>query len=159
MAGMLPLPPAVVFGFDGTLIDTPVPGRRSGSIGSAAEPCYPDAARWCLPLRQPVQLLGLERRLGRAVLLACSWPERYRPQVISWLDRHRVPVDVILMRAAGDRRSEALAGRETMLSLQASYDVVHAYEARADVARVYERLGVPVTWTLRATGCTLPAAA
>ncbi|WP_050767212.1 phosphatase domain-containing protein [Pseudarthrobacter chlorophenolicus] len=144
-------PEAVVFAFSGTLNDTSsinylVAGHHPACDAPGADRFQTEAVL-CPPVKQVVQLLKLERRMGRKVIVVAEARDHYRPHIESWLDLHGITVDRILLRPVSDHRPDALTKATLMEELKTDYSVIHAYEARADVARAYERLGVPVTRT------------
>lgn len=151
MGCMRTLPEAVVFAFSGTLNDTSdiaylVAGHQPACDAPAADRFQVESVL-CPPVRQMVQLLRLERRIGRRVIIIAEARDHYRPHVQSWLDLHNIQVDEILFRDVSDHRPDALTKASLLAKLQEDLTVVHAYESRADVARAYERRGVPVTRT------------
>lgn len=143
---MQPSVEAVVFAFNGTLIDTAaVTGRRHpgtplpGVGGVMAEELRRP------PARQVLQLLNLEHLSGRRIIVVTGWGEHLRPRVQDWLGTWEVPADEVLLRRAGDLRPDAFTRQELVAELQQRYNVVHAYEHRANIALAYDRLGIPVT--------------
>lgn len=142
---------AVIFSFNGTLVDTA--GIRHLVAGHHPACDAPRADRFlvesvfCPPVKQVVQLLKLERRLGRKVIIVTEMRDHYRGHIQAWLDLHGILVDELRFRQVSDHRPDALTKGEMVAAVQKQYDVVHAYESRADVARAYERLGIPVTVT------------
>lgn len=144
-------PEAVVFAFSGTLNDTSsinylIAGHHPACDAPGADRFQTEAVL-CPPVRQIVQLLKLERRMGRKVMIIAEARDHYRPHIESWLDLHGITVDGILLRQVSDHRPDALTKASMMAELKKDYSVLHAYEARADVAHSYERLGVAVTRT------------
>lgn len=101
----------------------------------------------CPPVRQVIQLLNVERSIGRRVIIISEARDHYRPHLESWLDLHGIRVDDIVFRDISDHRPDALTKASLLAQLQQDVTVVHAYESRPDVARAYERLGVSVTRT------------
>lgn len=142
---------AVIFSFNGTLVDTT--GIRHLVAGHQPVCDAPRADRFllesvfCPPVQQVVQLLKLERSMGRKVIIVTEVRDHYRPHIQSWLDLQEVLVDEIRFRQVSDHRPDAFTKGEIAAAVQKEYDVVHAYESRTDVARAYERLGIPVTVT------------
>lgn len=151
MGCMRTLPEAVVFAFNGALNDTSdinylIAGHHPACDAPEADRFQTEAVM-CPPVKQMVQLLRLERGIGRRVFILTGARDHYRPHVQTWLDLHGIRVDGILLRAVSDHRPDALTKAELLANLQQDFTVVHAYEGRADVARTFERLGVPVTRT------------
>jgi hypothetical protein len=60
-------------------------------------------------------------------------------------DVHAIPFDALLMRTDGDWRPEVEVREELVTPLLDRYDIVHAYDSRADAAFLYEAMGIPVT--------------
>lgn len=110
-------------------------------------------------MRQISQLLNLERSIGRAVLLVSADRDHYRPHIETWLDLNSLTVNAIHLRRVSDHRPDAITKAEIVAGLQERYDIVHAYDARADVARAYQRLGIDTTLTGGAGGGHRQAAA
>lgn len=142
---------AVVFSFSSALVDTTgikhlVAGHHPVCDAPGADRFQVESV-FCPPVKQITQLLRLERRIGRKVVIITAARDHYRPHVQAWLDLHGLEVDCIRFRQVNDHRPDALTKRELMSEVQEEFDVVHAYEGRADVVRAYERLGVPVTCT------------
>lgn len=150
---MQTLQEAVVFAYTGALVDTSsivhlIAGHHPACDAPNADRYHLEALL-CPPVRQVVQLLELERRIGRRIVLIAGARDHYYPHVQSWLDLHDISVDEIKLRHVTDHRPDALTKRELLRGVQDRFRVIHAYEARTDVARAYERLGVPVTLTTR----------
>lgn len=148
---MQSLPEAVVFAFSGTLNDTAaishlIAGHHPACSAPGADRFQTESVL-CPPVRQLVQLLNLERRIGRTVIIIAEARDHYRPHIQAWLDLHGVQVDEILLRSVSDPRPDALVKAALLAGLQKDFSVIHAYESRADVCRAYQRLGVPVTRT------------
>ncbi|WP_354214702.1 hypothetical protein [Arthrobacter sp. UYCo732] len=148
---MRSLPEAVVFAFSGTLNDTSaisylIAGHHPACDAPGADQFQLESVM-CPPVRQIVQLLNVERSIGRRAIIITEARDHYRPHLESWLDLHGIRVDDILLRDIGDHRPDALTKASLLAGLQENVSVIHAYESRADVARAYERLGVPVTRT------------
>lgn len=148
---MHPTPEAVVFAFSGTLNDTSSINHFIAGHHPACD--APEADRFqvesvmCPPVKKIVQLLRLERRIGRKVIIISEARDHYRPHLESWLSMHGITVDGIMLRSVSDHRPDALTKASLMAELQEQATVVHAYEGRSDVARAYQRLGVRVTRT------------
>jgi hypothetical protein len=163
MGRMRSLPEAVTFAFDGTLVNTALINHLVAGHHPACD--APDADRFyletlvCPPVKQVAQLLTLERSIGRKIILVAAGRDHYRPHVESWLDLNGLAVDEICLRRISDHRPDALTKAELVTELQKRYDIVHAYEGRPDVARAYERLGIPVTLTGRPQATDHAAAA
>lgn len=163
MVPMRSLPEAVIFAFSATLADTSsiqhlVAGHHPACDAPAADRFQLETLM-CPPVRQVAQLLKLERSIGRTVILVTADRDHYRPHIQSWLDLNGLAVDLIRLRNVSDHRPDALTKAEIVAGLQESYDIVHAYEDRSDVARAYERLGLEVTLTHRMAGARSAAAA
>jgi hypothetical protein len=153
---MRSLPEAVVFSFSGTLVDTSsvdhlVAGHHPACDAPASDRFQLEAMS-CPPVRQISQLLNLERSIGRAVLLVSGDRDHYRPHIETWLDLNGLTVNAIHLRRVSDHRPDALTKAEIVAGLQEQYDIVHAYDARADVARAYQRLGIDTPLTGEAAG-------
>jgi hypothetical protein len=56
-------------------------------------------------------------------------------------------VNAIHLRRVSDHRPDAFTKAEIVAGLQERYELVHAYDNRADVARAYRRLGIDTTLT------------
>lgn len=163
MVAMRSLPEAVIFSFSGTLVDTSsinhlVAGHHPACDAPAADRFHLEAVN-CPPVRQIAQLLKLERSIGRAVLLVSADRDHYRPHLETWLDLNGLAVNAIHLRRVSDHRPDALTKAEIVAGLQERYDIVHAYDDRADVARAYQRLGIATTVTGITAESRRPAAA
>lgn len=151
MGCMHPHPEAVVFTVAGTLADTSaisylVAGHHPSCDAPRADRFQLESVL-CPPVQRITRLLHLERRIGRKIIIITEARDHYRHHLQSWLDLHGITVDRIHLRQVSDHRPDALTKGEMMSRVQNEFNVVHAYESRADVARAYERLGVPVTLT------------
>lgn len=164
MVAMRSLPEAVIFSFSGTLADTSsidhlVAGYHPACDAPAADRFHLETMS-CPPVRQIAQLLNLERSIGRAVLLVSADRDHYRPHIETWLDLHGLAVTAIHLRQVSDHRPDALTKAAIVAGLQDRYEIVHAYDDRADVARAYQRLGIDTTLAGGAPGAVpRPAAA
>lgn len=160
---MQTLPEAVVFDLSGTLVDTSailhlVAGHHPACDAPKADRFQLETVT-CPPIRQIAQLLKLERSIGRAVVIVAAGRDHYLPHVHAWLDLNDITVDEIHLRQVSDHRPDALTKSELVIAVQHRFSVVHAYESRSDVARAYERLGIPVTLTGRPVAAARSAAA
>jgi beta-phosphoglucomutase-like phosphatase (HAD superfamily) len=160
---MRSLPEAVIFSFSGTLVDTSsinhlVSGHHPACDAPAADRFHLETMS-CPPVRQIVQLLKLERSIGRTVLLVSADRDHYRPHLETWLDLNGLAVNAIHLRQVSDHRPDALTKAEIVAGLQGRYDIVHAYDDRADVARAYQRLGIDTTLTTGSAGAARTSAA
>jgi hypothetical protein len=85
---MTPLP-AVLFSFDGTLADVSALAHLAG--GRALPFTSPDADAYyartlTAPAHLPVtQLARLEKTIGRALIVVCGRPEKYRAVTEAWM--------------------------------------------------------------------------
>lgn len=141
------LPRAVIFGFDGVLADD------SALAGAPALPVMLGRS----PLHQPAQLARLERSIGHRVIIIASRPERERPAIGHWLERHDLTAHELILMADGEIRPAAWAAGAALTRLRQGLHIVHAYESRADVARAYENMSVPVTRTDEAAAAPVAA--
>lgn len=141
--------PAVLFSFDGTLADVSalahlVGGRAQPFTSTDADAYY--ARTLTAPAHEPVaQLARLEKTIGRSLIVVCGRPEKYRAVTEAWMMFNAIPFDALLMRADGDWRPEVEVREELTAPLLERFEIVHAYDSRADTALLYETMGIPVT--------------
>jgi hypothetical protein len=146
---MTSLPTAVLFAFDGTLADVSalahlVGGRRLAFTSPAADAYY--ARTLAAPAHgQVAQLARLEKQIGRSLIVVCGRPEKYRAVTEAWLLFNNIPFDALLMRTDGDWRPEVAVKEELVTPLLDRFEIVHAYDSRADAAVLYGSMGIPAT--------------
>lgn len=141
--------PAVIFDRDGTLasVDWCKPDDRDGEswrVYNAALPfdaVVPHVAALLRSIRPGVTRIMTS---GRA---EGDWPgdRRRRFLMQGWLDKHDLPIDLLLMRSGGDMRRDSIVKREMYLDLiEPFYDVRVIVDDRPQVVEMWRSLGLHV---------------
>lgn len=140
MVGMISqkkLKPAVIVDFDGTLSD---PKHREHYVLSrpkmwkeffeAAED--DELNEWCL------EIINSMRDRGFAVLLLTGRPEWMRELSSKWLERYKVPYDMLFMRANDDFRDDPVFKWELFKTqIKPDYNVLFVLEDRQRVVDMW----------------------
>jgi len=95
------LPKAIICDLDGTLC------LMNGRSPFDASKCDQD-----LPNLPVVNMVKNYHQLGYKIILASGREDTFKPQTIAWLDEHGVTYELLVMRAAGDFRKDAIVKRE-----------------------------------------------
>jgi len=132
------LPEAWLVDVDGTLALVP-PGGRSPY----------DASRYGedLPNHPVVALVRALAAAGNRIVVTSGREDGAgaRAATASWLDTHRIPVDRLVMRAAGDHRRDSVVKLELLREVIApAYRVVGVVDDRQQVVDAWRRVGLMV---------------
>ena len=95
------LPKAIICDLDGTL------ALMNGRSPFDASKCDQD-----LPNMPVVNMVRNYHQLGYKIILASGRENTFKPQTVAWLERHGVEYVLLVMRAAGDFRKDAIVKRE-----------------------------------------------
>ncbi|HMR89114.1 MAG TPA: AAA family ATPase [Saprospiraceae bacterium] len=95
------LPKAIICDLDGTLC------LMDGRSPFDASKCDQD-----LPNLPVVNMVKNYHQLGYKIILASGREDTFKPQTIAWLDAHDIAYELLVMRAAGDFRKDAIVKRE-----------------------------------------------
>lgn len=138
---------------------------RDGTLASVAHVAPADQSNWAwmqfhaamafdAPVPAVVAMLEWARRAipdvtiimtsGRA---AGDWAgdQRRRRQMEGWIQKHRLPVDAILMRRGGDQRRDDVVKREMFeQSIEPVFDVLLVIDDRPIVVDMWRSLDLPV---------------
>lgn len=147
--GPRPPGPAVVFDLDGVLADAShrqhLVDRRGGrSVGADAWRRFFAAVGDDPPLPAARALLGLLRDDVTVILLSAR-PGWVFDITVEWLERHRVPWHLLVLRGDGPVERAAVFKREVVRSLVgAGFTVEAAADDDPAVVEMYTAEGVPV---------------
>ena len=95
------LPPAIICDIDGTL------AMIKDRSPFDASKCEQDL------LNEPVaEIVKTYAALGNQIVLLSGRQDEHRYQTEAWLAKYKIPYDLLLMRATGDRRKDAVIKRE-----------------------------------------------
>lgn len=146
---VFPLPRASIFDFDGTLCDVAPYLHLMPDVevraSRALEPwdAYHQATLLAHPISWVHALARVEAEADRAVLVVTARDERWRHVTAPWLDAHPIPHTELLMRAAGDRRPDAIVKADILAELRTRYDVRLAVDDRPSVVDFWKSAGIP----------------
>jgi hypothetical protein len=134
---------AVLYDFHGTLVN--VSGiRHLLSIRNYDE--FYEQSLDCPPIANTVVSAMQTHEAGFVNLLFTGMPDTYVEGLNRWLSLHRVPIDLIEMRKAGDYRKDFIIKRDMYLrAIDNGYYVVRAWEDNPRVAELWERQAIPVS--------------
>lgn len=77
------------------------------------------------------------------IIIVSGRPDTYQKETISWLDKHEIPFDYILMRPGNDKRDDTIIKAE-MLNILPKEQIVFAIDDRPKVIRMWKENGVKV---------------
>lgn len=140
---MEPLPEAVLFDMDGTLVD--VSGIRHLINGPGSFDAFHRASVDAPAHDWVVAAARAEAAAGRAVIIVTARQARYRHQTAWWLALHDVPSDAMYMRATNDCRPDHVVKRAILDGIRRRYQVVRAWDDRPEVVALWATEGIPVT--------------
>lgn len=134
--------PIVIVDIDGTVADVhhrlhhiQGPGRKNWKRFFEAM----DSDTPIAPVIAKVRVLAADHQ----IVMLTGRPDDYRDRTIAWLKRHDVPFDRLLMRRAGDHRSDFVT-KEDLLARLPRDRVRLAIDDRAPVCEMYRRHGLEV---------------
>ena len=137
--------PAVIFDMDGVISDA---SQRQKFLRS--DP--PDwvgfnSGTWRdRPLPEGVTAVR-EAALVHLVIVVTARPLAMIDMADQWLERHGVPVDLLVLRPDGDDRHSPAVKRDELAALRAAgADVVAAVEDHPGIVEMYEQAGVAVRY-------------
>lgn len=142
---------AAIFDVQGTLIDV-------SSVRHLVECEKPDfnafhlATGGCPPHQWVVDETRRQHADDRIVVVMTGMNEKFRPIVTTWLRRHDVPFDLLLMRGNRDFRKDFIVKAEMLRDIQLrGFVAVHAWDDNPQVTDLWESRNIPVTvvpgWT------------
>lgn len=95
------LPKAIICDLDGTI------ALMNGRSPFDASTCDLD-----LPNMPVVKMVKNYYNLGYKIILASGREDTFKPQTISWLEKNGITYELLIMRAAGDFRKDAIIKKE-----------------------------------------------
>jgi predicted kinase len=95
-----------------------------------------------LPIDLVIRWIAEEHK-DRTVVLVSGRPDTYQRETISWLWRHDVQYDYLLMRASGDRRPDTQV-KADLLKLLPREKIVCVIDDRPSVIRMWKEQGLRV---------------
>lgn len=149
-------PDAIIFDRDGTLASVHNgPSKRKVDDGDYTRATDSDWAAFnaSLPFDRPVPLVvGLLRAVkpgvvrimvsGRAAGNKKGETFRYW-QMWQWIKKHDLPIDVLYMRAAGDKRLDSIVKEEILVNdILPRFNPVVAVDDRPAILDVWKRFGI-----------------
>ncbi len=143
--------PAHVFDVQGTLIDVT-------SIRSLVECDKPDfdafheATAHCPANQEIVDATKRSHISQHVVIVMTGMNEKYRGLVATWLHRHEVPFDLLMMRPNRDFRKDFVIKREMLHQARMrGFTVTHAWDDNPAIIDLWKSEKIPVTvvpgWT------------
>lgn len=124
-------PKAAIFDVDGTLARMDGRGPFDwGKVGSD------------FPVQEVIDLLGLFRGDGYAVLVFSGRDAVCRADTEQWLRENGIAYDELRMRPEGDNRKDVEVKKEFYEELKDRYDIVYAVDDRPQVCRLWHELGL-----------------
>jgi hypothetical protein len=141
----------VVFDAQGTLIDV-------SSARHLVECEKPDfdafhlATADCPPHQWVVDETHKQHADGKVVGVFTGMNEKFRPHLVTWLRRHDVPFDLLLMRPNRDFRKDFIVKTEMLRDVRLrGFVVTHAWDDNPQILDMWEHEKVPYTvvpgWT------------
>ncbi|MCL4423189.1 MAG: hypothetical protein M1115_08500 [Actinobacteria bacterium] len=133
---------AVVFDLDGVLSDAA--GRQHFIEGARRDwDSFFDACGEDPPVKEVATLLDLLNP-ALAIVLLTGRPRRVRSQTLSWLSRHQLRWDVLVMRDSGDYSQVTRFKRTAVAELRTfGFDLVLALEDDPRNREMFHAQGVP----------------
>jgi phosphoglycolate phosphatase-like HAD superfamily hydrolase len=136
---------AVIFDVDGTLADVSGvrhyvlddPRRKNFDLFHAASsyvPAHTDV----------VDLARTHHTAGHAIVVVTARSERWRYRTATWLQKHDIPHDHLLMRRNGDQRKDVEVKREILTKIRQHYDVILAVDDNPSVIALWQDEHIPV---------------
>ena len=91
-------------------------------------------------------LIALYHKSGHTIIMVSGRDEETRDRTAEWLMKYRISYEKLLMRPAGDSRSDTIIKKEIYDEfLKGRYNVILAIDDRRKVCRLWrEELGIPV---------------
>lgn len=141
--------PAVIFDRDGTLASVAyiAPTDRADSSWRQYNLALPFDA--VVPI-----VAGLLRSVRPGITRIMTsgraegdWPGDRRRKFLmqGWLDKHELPIDLLLMREGGDQRRDSIVKAEIYhRDIEPFYDVLFVVDDRPQVVETWRELGLPV---------------
>lgn len=136
---------------DGTLCD--VTGVRHYVEGERKDfYSFHEASRFCPPRPDVTNMVLACINAGMVVVIVTAREERFERATRDFLARNEVPFQALFMRRWGDQRADTEVKREIFTRiLEAGFDPVVAIDDRADIAEVWQSLGVPTVYVPQPT--------
>lgn len=138
---------------------------RDGTLASVAHIAPADQSNWAwmqynagmafdAPVPSVLAMIEWARRMmpDITVIMTSGRAEgdypgdtRRRRQMEGWLLKHRLPIDVLVMRHGGDQRRDDIVKREMYLELiEPAFDVLLVIDDRPMVCDMWRDLGLPL---------------
>ena len=126
-------PSAVLVDVDGTI-----------TLADGRNPFDESTVSADLPNANIIAVVRALHRDGHRVLVVSGRTERARDDTAAWIDRHlAVPIDVIYLRAIGDRRPDTVVKKQIYRQyIKPHYRVLCVLEDRSRVVGMWRDLGL-----------------
>ena len=126
-------PSAVLVDVDGTI-----------ALADGRNPFDESTVSADLPNANIIAVVRALHRDGHRVLVVSGRTERARDDTAAWIDRHlAVPIDVIYLRAIGDRRPDTVVKKQIYRQyIEPHYRVLCVLEDRSRVVGMWRDLGL-----------------
>jgi len=126
------LPEAVAFDLDGTLA---VMGKRGAFEWENVDIDAPNSL--------VIEQVHFHKAEGRKIILISGRDEAAREKTLSWLEKHQIPFDTLLMRAKNDFRKDSFVKKEIFeRDIVGKYNLLCVYDDRLQVLKTWHQLGV-----------------
>lgn len=140
-----------IFDVQGTLIDVT-------SVRHLVECAKPDfdafhiATCECPPHQWVVDEARLQHANDKVVAILTGMNGRFRPHLLTWLNRHDVPFDILMMRPDDDFRKDFMVKREMLEMLrEQGLIATHAWDDNPRIIDLWKHEKIPFTvvpgWT------------
>lgn len=138
---------AVIVDVDGTLCD--VSGIRHYVYGPGNRRdfnSFHKASALCPPIPDTLAWVDGHREAGRAILVVTARAERWRVLTRTWLHKHDIAHDRLLMRADHDFRPDVEVKADILTAIvSAGFAPVAAIDDNPNVLGLWRQAGIPVT--------------
>jgi|SRR6478735_855291 len=134
----------IIFDMDGTLCD--VQAIRHYVRGDNQNfDAFHKASLWCPPNYDVLEAAQGHASDGYHITIVTARDEKYRDVTEDWLDKYKVPYDVMYMRPWGDRRKDRDVKIEILEEIRASnLNPVLAYDDNPHVIAMWKEHGIDV---------------
>lgn len=132
----------VICDLDGTLADH---RHRHGLIAQKPKMFdkYHEAAHKDEIDQDLLKKLHAHQKAGKKIVVMTGRPHRYYDLTKTWLEKHKVPVDFMYMKADRDFRPSSVV-KEEWAHLLGMSNILVVYEDLTPVVEMWKRNGVPV---------------
>lgn len=136
-----PLPDAVIFDMDGTLVD--VRGVRHYVTGEHRDfDSFHRASSFCPPNPKVAALAHSVHEQGMAVVVVTARKHCYRDLSVGWLHKYGVPFDAVFTRPAGDDRPDYQVKRDIQAAVRERFNVLAAVDDNPQVLALWDEVGI-----------------